>query len=76
MENDLVFKNICSFKVNEEKIQFSESSEVVVDEKLVMRAAIFVGLLFSLCNMLPKHYLIETEDGNEGDGGKGGIIKN
>ena len=41
-----------------------------------MRAAIFVGLLFSLCNMLPKHYLIETEDGNEGDGGKGGIIKN
>ena len=49
---------------------------VVVDEKLAMRAAIFVGLLFSLCNMLPKHYLIETEDGNEGDGGKGDIIKN
>ena len=41
-----------------------------------MRAAIFVGLLFSLCNMLPKHYLIETEDGNEGDGGKEAIIKN
>ena len=55
---------------------FSESSKVVVDEKLAMRAAIFVGLLFSLCNMLPKHYLIETEDGNEGDGGKGAIIKN
>ena len=50
MENDLVFKNICSFKVNEEKIQFSESSKVVVDEKLAMSAAIFVGLLFSLCN--------------------------
>ena len=66
---------MCSFKVNKEKNTIFWKS-VVVDEKLAMRAAIFVGLLFSLCNMLPKHYLIETEDGNEGHGGKGAIIKN
>ena len=32
-----------------------------------MRAVVFSAILFSLCNMLPKHYLVETEDGNEGD---------
>lgn len=39
-----------------------------------MRAVVFSAILFSLCNMLPKHYLVETEDGNEGDdyGGNAG----